>query len=41
VVRVRGIVEDWQGPAMTVTLPEMLEFVDNGPQNRQTTRSGR
>jgi hypothetical protein len=40
-VRVRGIVEDWQGPAMTVTLPEMLERVDNGPQNRQTTRSGR
>jgi endonuclease YncB( thermonuclease family) len=39
-VRVRGIVEDWQGPAMTVTLPEMLERVDNGPQNRQTTRSG-
>jgi endonuclease YncB( thermonuclease family) len=41
VVRVRGIVEDWQGPAITVTLPEMLELVDNGPQNRQTTRSGR
>jgi endonuclease YncB( thermonuclease family) len=39
-VRVRGIVEDWQGPAMTVTLPEMLERVDKGPQNRQTTRSG-
>jgi hypothetical protein len=39
-VRVRGVVEDWRGPAMTVTVPEMLERVDNGPQNRQTTRSG-
>jgi hypothetical protein len=39
-VRVRGIVENWQGPAMTVTVPDMLELVDNGAQYRQTTRSG-
>jgi endonuclease YncB( thermonuclease family) len=27
-VRARGILEDWQGPALTVTLPEAIEFLD-------------
>jgi hypothetical protein len=27
-IRARGILEDWQGPALTVTLPEAIEFLD-------------
>jgi hypothetical protein len=27
-IRARGIVEDWQGPALTLTVPETFEFLD-------------
>jgi endonuclease YncB( thermonuclease family) len=28
-IRARGILEDWQGPALTVTVPEMIEALEN------------
>ena len=33
-IRARGIVEDWQGPALTVTLPETIEVLDNRHKQR-------
>lgn len=32
-IRVRGILEDWQGPALTVTVPEAVELI--GDERRQ------
>ncbi len=33
-IRARGILEDWQGPALTVTVPEMIEALDNERRRR-------
>jgi hypothetical protein len=32
-IRARGILEDWQGPALTLTLPEAIEFP--GDENKR------
>jgi hypothetical protein len=28
-VRARGVIEEWQGPALTVTAPAMIEILDH------------
>jgi hypothetical protein len=33
-IRARGILENWQGTAITVIVPEMLEVMHNGPERR-------
>jgi endonuclease YncB( thermonuclease family) len=34
-IRVRGIVEEWQGPAITLGAAELLEFLDPSPAQRR------